>query len=81
MPAASCPVGPHRTDGIERDNNGIVPSARVGDILLYFEVRGVGTPPILIPGIGTDVRMFQRVMRDLAAHFRVLAFDPRGAGR
>ena len=36
---------------------------------------------VFIPGLGTDVRMSKRVIGDLAAHFRVLAFDPRGAGR
>jgi pimeloyl-ACP methyl ester carboxylesterase len=53
----------------------------VGNIELYYEVRGEGSPLLLIPGLGVDVRFFRGIIEDLAGSCRVVAFDPRGAGR
>jgi pimeloyl-ACP methyl ester carboxylesterase len=58
-----------------------MPSVRVNDIELYFEVHGEGSPLLLIPGLGVDVRFFRGIIDDLATSCRVVAFDPRGAGR
>jgi len=58
-----------------------VPTARVNDIDLYYEVEGDGPPLLLIPGLGLDVRAFRPVVDGLVRHCRVVAFDPRGAGR
>jgi len=58
-----------------------VPTARVADVDLYYELRGRGAPLLLIPGLGGDVSSFGPMIDDLATAFRVLAFDPRGAGR
>ena len=58
-----------------------MPTARVGDVDLYYEVHGSGAPLLLIPGLGGDVGQFRPLIDELAASFRVLAFDPRGAGR
>lgn len=55
--------------------------ARVNGIELYFELHGAGAPLLLIPGLGGDVRMFKHIIGGLAGRCRVLAFDPRGAGR
>jgi pimeloyl-ACP methyl ester carboxylesterase len=58
-----------------------VPTVRVNDIELYYEVRGEGPPILLIPGLGVDVTFFRGIIDDLATSCRVVAFDPRGAGR
>jgi pimeloyl-ACP methyl ester carboxylesterase len=58
-----------------------MPSVRVNDIELYYEVHGEGSPVLLIPGLGVDVRFFRGIIDDLATSCRVIAFDPRGAGR
>jgi pimeloyl-ACP methyl ester carboxylesterase len=58
-----------------------VPTARINGIELYYEVQGVGPPVLLIPGLGADVRLFSGVASALAGTRRVVAFDPRGAGR
>jgi 3-oxoadipate enol-lactonase len=58
-----------------------VPSARVNDIELYYEIHGEGPPVLLIPGLGVGVDYFADIIRDLATSCRVVAFDPRGAGR
>jgi pimeloyl-ACP methyl ester carboxylesterase len=67
-----CPVG-GETAG--------VPSTRVNDIELYYEVHGEGPPLLLIPGLGVDVTFFRALIDDLATSCRVVAFDPRGAGQ
>jgi pimeloyl-ACP methyl ester carboxylesterase len=58
-----------------------VPTAHVNDVDLYYEIQGDGSPVVLIPGLGTDVRLFKRIIELVARDHRVLAFDPRGAGR
>jgi len=58
-----------------------VPIVRLRDVDLYYEVRGDGPPLLLIPGLGSDVRVFRAVIDGLARRCRVVAFDPRGAGR
>jgi pimeloyl-ACP methyl ester carboxylesterase len=58
-----------------------VASVRVNGIELYYEVHGEGPPLLLIPGLGVDVTFFRGIIDDLAASCRVVAFDPRGAGR
>jgi pimeloyl-ACP methyl ester carboxylesterase len=58
-----------------------VPGVRVNDIELYYEVHGEGSPLLLIPGLGVDIRFFRGIIADLATSCRVVAFDPRGAGR
>lgn len=54
---------------------------RVNGIELYYEVHGEGPPLLLVPGLGVDVTFFRRIIDDLATSCRVVAFDPRGAGR
>lgn len=54
---------------------------RVNGIELYYEVHGEGPPLLLVPGLGVDVTFFRRIIDDLATTCRVVAFDPRGAGR
>ena len=58
-----------------------MPGVRVNDIELYYEVHGEGSPLLLIPGLGVDVNFFRGIIDDLATSCRVIAFDPRGAGR
>jgi 3-oxoadipate enol-lactonase len=58
-----------------------MPVARVGDINVYYELHGQGTPLVLIGGLGTDVTPYAGITDWLAQRFQVLAFDNRGAGR
>ncbi|HEV3169715.1 MAG TPA: alpha/beta hydrolase [Actinocrinis sp.] len=58
-----------------------MPSVRVGDINVYYELHGDGPPLVFIGGLGTDLTLFAPMTRQLAQHFRVLTFDNRGAGR
>ncbi|MGH7233879.1 MAG: alpha/beta fold hydrolase [Candidatus Saccharimonadales bacterium] len=58
-----------------------MPLVRVDDINLYYEVRGEGSPLVLILGLGSDMSEYGSIIDPLAEHFRVIAFDNRGAGR
>lgn len=52
---------------------------RVGD--LHVEVRGSGAPLLVIHGNSGNLRFFDRNVRLLAKHRRVVAMDCRGQGR
>lgn len=50
-----------------------VPGAR-----LYYEVRGKGPVLLMIPGGPADAGAFRKIAQDLAAHYTVVTYDPRG---
>ena len=49
---------------------------------LYFEEAGQGIPLVCLHTAGADGRQYRHLMNDeaITQHFRVLAFDLRGAG-
>ena len=53
----------------------------VGGLRMYYELSGNGQPLVLIAGLGVDVSECGQLIEALSAHYRVLAFDNRGAGR
>jgi pimeloyl-ACP methyl ester carboxylesterase len=48
---------------------------------IYYEIHGEGEPLLLHPGFGCTVEIYWRNTQPLAERFRVIVFDPRGAGR
>lgn len=59
-----------------------MPTVKVGDINMYYEVHGEGEPLLLIMGLGVDVtgwEFFQ--IPEFSKRYRVIAFDNRGVGR
>ena len=60
-----------------------VPMVTVGDLTMYYEWHGPedGDPLVLICGLAMDVSEIGPLVDGLAARYRVLAFDNRGAGR
>jgi len=58
-----------------------MPHAQIGDIKLFYEVQGSGTPVVLIPGLGADTRLFSRLTPQIALGHQVIVLDPRGAGQ
>ena len=59
-----------------RGETSLVPCVRVNDIELYYELQGEGSPVLLVPGLGVDIRSFRRVIDDLATSCRVAAIGP-----
>ena len=58
-----------------------MPTVKVNDIDIYYEIHGNGEPLVLICGLGGDVTRWYRNIPGLSRDFRVIAFDNRGAGR
>lgn len=58
-----------------------MPYADAPGARLYYEVHGQGEPLLLHPGFGCTVEIFFYNTPELARHFQVIVFDPRGAGR
>ena len=52
-----------------------------GDVELYYECLGDGAPLLLIAGLASDSLSWQPIVADLAARYRVITVDNRGAGR
>jgi len=50
-------------------------------IELYYESRGDGAPLVVLGGLGLAVSEMGALIEPLAASFRVIAIDNRGAGR
>jgi pimeloyl-ACP methyl ester carboxylesterase len=58
-----------------------MPKHKVSDIEVYYEVHGQGDPLVLIMGLRRNVEWWYCQIPTLSKHFKVLAFDNRGAGR
>jgi pimeloyl-ACP methyl ester carboxylesterase len=58
-----------------------MPFRQVGDIKIYYEVRGNGEPLVMISGCGTDSSVWLPQTQELSAKYHVITFDNRGTGR
>jgi 3-oxoadipate enol-lactonase len=58
-----------------------MPTLRVGDVDLYYEVTGRGQPVLLIHGLGSSSRDWEWQVPALAERYQVITFDVRGHGR
>jgi pimeloyl-ACP methyl ester carboxylesterase len=58
-----------------------VPHAESDGAKLYYEVHGDGEPLLMIPGFGATTNVYWANIAPLAQRFKVIVFDPRGAGR
>ncbi len=58
-----------------------MPKVHVNGIDLYYEVSGSGQPLVLIAGLGYGLWQWHKMIPGLAEHFKVIAFDNRGAGQ
>jgi pimeloyl-ACP methyl ester carboxylesterase len=56
-------------------------SARNGSVLLAYDVRGRGSPLVLIQGVGVGRWGWEPVVDRLAQHFQVITIDNRGIGK
>src|SRR4030042_4937752 len=58
-----------------------MPRQKVNDIEIYYELHGQGEPLVLIMGLRRNIEWWYHQIPTLSKHFKVLAFDNRGAGR
>lgn len=55
---------------------------KVGDIDVYYEIKGKGFPLIMIQGIGSSLDWWDpRLIESLSKRFKLILFDNRGTGR
>jgi pimeloyl-ACP methyl ester carboxylesterase len=59
-----------------------MPTAKVGDLTIYYEVKGEGKPIVLHHGLAGSVEQWHAATQTLLdLGYRVIAFDQRGHGR
>ena len=58
-----------------------MPTARVGDVELYYEDHGRGDPLLCIMGLAADSTAWLLQVPAFAERYRTITFDNRGAGR
>jgi 3-oxoadipate enol-lactonase len=58
-----------------------MPTKKVGDINIYYEIHGKGEPLVLIMGYGLSSAAWSPVLPALAQKYKVITFDNRGAGK
>lgn len=58
-----------------------MPTAKVGDVNLYYEVHGTGEPLLLIMGFGSYSAHWSPILPYLSKEFQVIVFDNRGTGQ
>ncbi|WP_407312318.1 alpha/beta fold hydrolase [Desulfosporosinus sp. SB140] len=58
-----------------------MPTIKVNDINIHYEIHGEGEPLVLIGGLGTDQSIFKLCLSRFSQKFKVLIFDNRGSGQ
>lgn len=58
-----------------------MPKLHIRDIDLYYEVTGQGEPLLVIHGLGSCTRDWERQVAFFSPHFQVINFDLRGHGK
>ncbi|WP_424354400.1 alpha/beta fold hydrolase [Methanobacterium sp. MBAC-LM] len=58
-----------------------MPTVKVNDINMYYEVHGDGEPLLIIWGMGGEISTFVDYMDNLDKDYKLIFFDNRGTGR
>ncbi len=58
-----------------------MPTVKLNDVVLYYEIYGNGRPLLLICGLGSDCSSWSGVVKELSSYFQTIIFDNRGSGR
>lgn len=58
-----------------------MPTLKVNDITMYYEIHGQGEPVVLIAGLNSDHSLYRQIIPRLAERYMVVAFDNRGVGQ
>jgi pimeloyl-ACP methyl ester carboxylesterase len=76
--AASCSRAHSAIDKTPKLETGYAP---IGNLRIYYEIRGTGEPLILLHGALGATEMFAPILPALAEHHRVISVDLQGHGR
>ncbi len=58
-----------------------MPSIRINDLEVNYEIAGDGQPLVLIHGLGSSLRDWEMQVPEFSKHYKVVTFDVRGHGR
>ncbi|MGC8605188.1 MAG: alpha/beta fold hydrolase [Desulfomonilaceae bacterium] len=58
-----------------------MPYEQLGNVKIYYEVQGAGTPLVMIRGLGSNADHWYAQAPFLAEYFKVIIFDNRGIAR
>lgn len=58
-----------------------MPTMKINDLTMYYEIHGQGEPLVLIAGFSADHLTWALVVEALAQHYQVILLDNRGAGQ
>lgn len=58
-----------------------MPTVKVNDINMYYEIHGDGEPLLIIWGMGGEISPFVDYMNNLNEDYKLIFFDNRGTGR
>ncbi|UCH23353.1 MAG: alpha/beta fold hydrolase [Deltaproteobacteria bacterium] len=58
-----------------------MPTLTINNCKIYYEIDGEGDPLVLIMGLRRNIEWWCHQLPMLSKHFKVIAFDNRGAGR
>ena len=58
-----------------------MPTIHVNDIEPYYEITGQGEPLLLIHGLGSSCRDWEKQIPHFESHYQIITFDVRGHGK
>lgn len=58
-----------------------MPTVKVNDIDVYYEIHGKGEPLIILQWAGVEITSISRFITEFAKNYRVIVLDNRGVGR
>lgn len=58
-----------------------MPSIRINDLDVNYEIAGEGQPLVMIHGLGSSLRDWEMQVPEFSKHYKVVTFDVRGHGR
>ena len=58
-----------------------MPTLQINDINMYYEINGQGQPLLLIHGLGSSSKDWEKQVPAFSEHYKVITFDARGHGR
>ena len=58
-----------------------MPTVKVNDIEMYYELHGKGAPLIFIQGFSSNRLTWEEYIEPLSKHYQLILFDNRGSGQ